>query len=600
MPRYLLSLALGPVQEFIAAARRTRDLWYGSYLLSEISKAAALNLRQRGANLIFPAPENSDRDLEPNSPLNVANKILAEMDTDDPVTALAMAKAAAQHRWGDLAQQSLDELRKKTRKDFQIEFHVQQDLWHDQAKDLLEMFAAWAPLDGDYKKARQRVESLLAARKGTRDFVQPGLPDRAYGIPKSSLDGKRESVLPEAQSLPQWAKRKLGLNVGEHLDCPGVVKRLGGDENDTQKFTSIARIAIDPWLRKIEADGIDLPGIRSFLEPLVGFGLTTRVKGNEGIYASLPYDGQMLYPFRLEAECKALEKWAKRTNDDRERQEIRHAMQALNALRRHMLPIWRECGQPNPYVAVLLADGDRIGAMLDDLADADHHRRASQALAKFAQRVPEMVRERRGHCIYAGGDDVLALAPIDGGIDCARALHDYFGKRLELPFAKEAKPSLSVGIAIGHFLEPMGSLLNLARRAEKLAKGRDDQRDGLGIIWEPRSGAPIEMRDQWSNDPDLRLQRWVAAFGLQEIPGKVPYELRELAREMDWAKPPLLMQEMQRILKRKRAGLGTCPISQERLDQLLDPVQTSIEGKGLPLRAFVDELLIAKHLSQSL
>lgn len=44
MPRYLLALSIGPVQEFIAAARRSRDLWFGSYLLSEVSKAAALAL----------------------------------------------------------------------------------------------------------------------------------------------------------------------------------------------------------------------------------------------------------------------------------------------------------------------------------------------------------------------------------------------------------------------------------------------------------------------------------------------------------------------------------------------------------------------------
>jgi CRISPR-associated protein Cmr2 len=41
MTDYLLALSIGPVQNFIAAARRTRDLWFGSHVLSEISKAAA-------------------------------------------------------------------------------------------------------------------------------------------------------------------------------------------------------------------------------------------------------------------------------------------------------------------------------------------------------------------------------------------------------------------------------------------------------------------------------------------------------------------------------------------------------------------------------
>ncbi|MCI5150049.1 MAG: hypothetical protein D3916_11790, partial [Candidatus Electrothrix sp. MAN1_4] len=38
---WLISLSIGPVQDFISAALRTRDLWFGSHMLSEVSKAAA-------------------------------------------------------------------------------------------------------------------------------------------------------------------------------------------------------------------------------------------------------------------------------------------------------------------------------------------------------------------------------------------------------------------------------------------------------------------------------------------------------------------------------------------------------------------------------
>ena len=59
MTAHLLALTVGPVQEFIAAARRTRDLWFGSYLLSEISKATAKAVQDHGGTLIFPAPHNA-------------------------------------------------------------------------------------------------------------------------------------------------------------------------------------------------------------------------------------------------------------------------------------------------------------------------------------------------------------------------------------------------------------------------------------------------------------------------------------------------------------------------------------------------------------
>ena len=62
---HLLQINLGPVQGFIATARRSRDLWFGSYILSELSKAVALALHTQGAKLIFPYmndPEGSGRE----------------------------------------------------------------------------------------------------------------------------------------------------------------------------------------------------------------------------------------------------------------------------------------------------------------------------------------------------------------------------------------------------------------------------------------------------------------------------------------------------------------------------------------------------------
>lgn len=43
---HLVSIAIGPVQSFIAQARRTRDLWFGSFVLSELSRAAARSMTE--------------------------------------------------------------------------------------------------------------------------------------------------------------------------------------------------------------------------------------------------------------------------------------------------------------------------------------------------------------------------------------------------------------------------------------------------------------------------------------------------------------------------------------------------------------------------
>jgi len=99
MTSHLLALTVGPVQQFIAAARRTRDLWFGSYLLSEISKAAAKAVADEvGIDaLIFPAPA-SHVDLDRNTPLNVANIVLSEIGDVDPSGVARKAKEAAHSR----------------------------------------------------------------------------------------------------------------------------------------------------------------------------------------------------------------------------------------------------------------------------------------------------------------------------------------------------------------------------------------------------------------------------------------------------------------------------------------------------------------------
>ena len=87
MTAHLLLVMLGPVQEFIAQARRTRDLWFGSHLLSELSRRAARAMVDGGAQLVFPALTKGHPEIEPCSgplredrpPLNIANKLLAEV-----------------------------------------------------------------------------------------------------------------------------------------------------------------------------------------------------------------------------------------------------------------------------------------------------------------------------------------------------------------------------------------------------------------------------------------------------------------------------------------------------------------------------------------
>ena len=205
---HLLAISLGPVQGFIASARRsTRDLWCGSDLLSEVSKAAAKAVHdactcpRRRPDLSGPGHPG---DLAPDSPrpasgCPVANIILAELRDVHPATVAQAARAAARSHWRQVADAVYHDHRSV----------IQREIWADQVNDVIEFYAAWVPLADDYPECRRYAMRLLGGRKNCRDF----LPAKGRGAVPKSPDGLRESVLkdPQQEPWPQHHRRRLRL-----------------------------------------------------------------------------------------------------------------------------------------------------------------------------------------------------------------------------------------------------------------------------------------------------------------------------------------------------------------------------------------------------
>jgi CRISPR-associated protein Cmr2 len=518
---YLLAASIGPVQGFIAAARRTRDLWGGSMLLSEIAKAVARSIHLAAAgSLVFPAPSNPETDLAPNTPYLVANIVLAELPSDAEFarSLAAQAQEAAESRWQEFVKAAHHE----------VSPFVHSGRWEQQRQNVLETYFAWQPTSpATYKQDRARLMRQLAARKSCRDFLPWTGTAR---VPKSSLDGARESVWKDAESvqqLPHHLAARLRLGRQEQLDVIGITKRLG---LGAQQFPSVARIAAEPWLMNLPASV--LAPLNRAASSLVAQGLVQLPPRRFPQFSSFPFEADLLYPARLR------ELTPNPTAD---------VLQARSSA-------YRSHGQPSPYLALLLADGDRMGATIGDLSSPEEHRRFSQALAGFATNAGQIVSQHHGALVYAGGDDVLAMLPLNRALSCAAELRSSFAVALQA----WSGPTLSVGIIVSHCLEDLEYLLSSVRAAEKLAKQPD--RNGLAIHYAPRGHGGYAVRLRWKRREDdgddaheemLRLQQ---LFALGILPDKIAYQIGILSRDYKDSPVqlvPALQADALRILRRK-------------------------------------------------
>jgi len=529
---YLISISIGPVQEFIAAARKTRDLWAGSNLLSEVARAAAERLSTDGCKLIYPSGRTlCDRDL------SVPNKILAQAPDAAPPARLASAARMAAEQF---LEQALQGALQKVQHNFPS---IDRQTCLAQVKGFLEFYAAWWPLEGtDFAVARERVEELLAGRKALRDFRPPC--SRA-GIPKSSLDPSRDAVL-DGRKL-----QGAGLDVkrGEMLDAISLIKRFG----ETRRFVSTARVAADPLIRAMQGVGTDhLHELKKLAEKMAEEGgLCTRFDRKAfPQYEAFPYDTTLFFSEGREEEA-----------EDPAAGEAREFGRVVDGfLRKHGLP------DPPAYYAILAADGDRMGEMVsrEAMKGLDPLALLSDRFGKFSKKAREIVEnpdivEKKycGALVYSGGDDVLAFLPLDSVLECADAL------RRE--FQQMTGGTMSIGISIAHYAANLQTAVEWARRAEREAKSRG--RNALAVHLHTRTAGDecLSAVSSWDQDPvQKRWKLWLDLLETEELPSQAAYHLRALAREFgDVTDEPseqlrsALKAEAGRILRRKRAEWGS-------------------------------------------
>jgi CRISPR-associated protein Cmr2 len=450
--------------------------------------------------------------------------------------------------------------------------------------------------EAGYAAARGAVERLLAGRKALRTFGPAELPrpDANGSIPirlKSSLDPSRESVLIDETEPRLFGRRKRN----EHLDGISLIKRMG----DARRFVSTARVAVDPFIRRAQENSVAKPQLAQLRQ------LAQEMKNerNDAVeefkadpasglhhYAPFPFDTELFFDDDARRVLREI------SPDDPTMDQARKFIRLVGELTKAVgFP-------PTPYFVVLVADGDHMGRAIGKLTSIEGHIGFSEAVARFATEAEGIVAEHHGVVVYAGGDDVLAFLPVDSALDCAESLRTAFTREVATALPSEVeRPTLSVGLSIGHYREPLDNLLTWGRAAERVAKEKG--RNRLAVALHTASGgsdATVAHRS-WDDDPVAkRWKKWTGWYAHDVLPDGFAYELRDLVRDLR-AQPEelaarLLAPEAARILDRKWSAHGRVRVRDEEggalRREMLDLIGSSLDA----VEQSVDEMLIARRL----
>lgn len=546
--------SIGPVQAFVAQARRTRDFWAGSFLLSTLSAVAMCEVRAQNGTILFPKPDKAFLDAitgitHRTGPKQgvIPNRFKAEVkDAFDPARVeeavrlawLAMAKLA----WRRLSQAARNSDR--TRRVWSRQVGVDLDtgtpilpdpFWRmvwavgsiDEGEDLLDrrknLRIDTAPLEG-----------------GAKCMLMDGWQELS-GVERPKGELLKTFWEPLQEHLARY--NPSDLRAGEQLCALSMVKRLFAHDFHRLRvpmpsrwtFTgwwlpthvpSTARLAAAPWLVAL-IRAADESNARSFVTKAEKLDagrerpvdmVAQALRDVDGARAQLASLGASVF---FDASL--------RSTEDFPNQEAA-AVVCSELEKLYALTVQghdgrdTQLGRPSPYFAVLAMDGDDLGR---NMAIREKQSTISTALANFTSKVTALVEEHSGFLVYAGGDDVLALLPVSNALPCARTLRDHYQSCFK---GGKVQSTLSGAVLFANHKLPLAhSLAEAHALLDNVAKdGRG--RDAIAVQVSSRGGDLI----QWA-------QPWDIAFAGEEL------VVEALARDMSSDDSPFSHRFFHRI-----------------------------------------------------
>lgn len=244
-------------------------------------------------------------------------------------------------------------------------------------------------------------------------------------------------------------------------------------------------LQLSPILDSLELEDTcfpEMPEPNRFLDALQGFfnlPMTQELKGktNRGNYDSI-LNGRAVFPstsdiatFDLyEKHGDIIQKVKQKYYDEIEEnhEQLYLQLEADEQLKSVLRP-------RHKYFCIVQADGDSVGAAIQQLQDRADYIRFSETLAEYGADAAELINQYGGKPIYIGGDDLLFLAPLQSSkgsvFDLIAELRNTFpAKKLDPSGKVQPAPSLSFGINIVYYKYPLFEAIGEAYGLLKKAK----------------------------------------------------------------------------------------------------------------------------------
>jgi len=486
---YIFIFTITPVQSFISQARKTRDLFAGSQILSELTKEAVKLAKNKGAEIIMPSG-----DLE--KAYSISNKFVAIFKNVEEENLEIIGKNIEFRTllyWkneivNDKSLKGKYQSEPKNEKEFSLKFN-------DHITKYFNIYWLFYPIENNsYENTYKEAERYLGAIKNVRCFEQF---DTEENHRKCSICGERDAIVyrnikfkKNGGTEPAFAFKNSLLLPNSYLienneGLCGVcfIKRFY-NKNKTEEFPSTAKIAFLNVLNKASSK------LNEKLEEY-----ENSLKQGNFLNEQLYYDENLTKKYFKDQGL-----------DESKLSEAKTQLQEIYKFaKKEEIPISR-------YYALMKFDGDNMGKWLsgeylkDKSKLKDFHNDLSEKLRNFAEHSRKYLNGeldgiQRGKTVYAGGDDFLGFINLEYLFEVIKELRENFRKQVFEPlrdiFSLKEELTFSAGIVIAHYKDPLSLVLDWASKLEEEAKNLDENKNAFGIAVLKRSGAIRKAIYKW-------------------------------------------------------------------------------------------------------